>query len=323
MRRRLTALSLLLLAAAPLAAQTASALDRGAQLVKDRKYAEAKQLLEPVAAAEPRSAPAAYWLARARGGMGDAEGSRQMVERAVALAPDNAEYHLYLGQVYGNQAASASVFSKLGLAKKCRAEFERAVSLDPKDIEARMALMDYYSQAPGFLGGSKEKALEQAQAIQRLNPYRGAFALATLDFTGGRPDDAIAALRALASAYPDSSGPVSQLAMLLIQRKQSDAAFAAVDGFLKRRPHDPAGLYALGRTAAVTRQRLDEGERALREYLAGPAQPDMSAGGPHWRLGMILEARGRADEARREYETAVRLEPRNTGMRKSLEGLKR
>lgn len=306
-----------------IAAQSASSLARGSQLVKDRKYAEARQVLEPVARAEPKNAAAAYWLARARIGTEDVDGSRDLLERAVALAPNEGEYHRWLGQVYCNQAQHASVFSKVGLAKKCRAELERAVALEPNDVEARTTLAGFYSQAPGIVGGSKEKAAEQVAAIKRLDPYRGGFIQATLENGSGQQDQAIATMRQLAAAYPDSASPVAQVASLATQRKQPDQAFAALDAFLKRHPHDPVALYALGRTAAVTGQRLDDGERALREYVGGPGAPGMPAGSPHWRLGQILETRGRKDEARKEYETAVRLEPKNAEMRKSLERLGR
>ncbi len=320
---RFATLSLLLLAAVPAAAQSALPLDRGSQLVTEHRYAEARQLLEPIARAEPNSAPVAYWLGRARAGVDDIKGGQEMMERAVALAPGNAEYHLFLGRIYGFQAQRASIFSRLGLARKCKAEFERAATLDPDSYVAKAALVDYLLAAPGFAGGSKDDALARAQALARRNPYQGALLLARVKRATKRDDEAIAGLRAAAASYPDSAAPVSLLASLYGASHRYEPAFAAVDAFLKRRPRDPVGLYALGRLAAVSRQRLDDGEKALRQLLATGADPGgVSVASIHWRLGMILEARGRREDARREYEAAVRMEPQNPEMQKALAAVK-
>ena len=43
-----------------------------------------------------------------------------------------------------------------------------------------MGELQYYMQAPGFLGGSMEKAREQAAALDKVSKLRGAYATAIL-----------------------------------------------------------------------------------------------------------------------------------------------
>ena len=74
------------------------------------------------------------------------------LEKAVALAPDNAECFLWLGRAYGRRAEMANPFSAPGLASKARQMFEKAVALDPANREAVGDLFDYYLGAPGFPG---------------------------------------------------------------------------------------------------------------------------------------------------------------------------
>ncbi len=91
-------------------------------------------------------------------------------ERAVKLEPANSSYHLWLGRIYGEKADRTSFFSAAGMAKKVRAEFERAVELDPANWEPRTDLAEFYLEAPGVVGGGKDKARAQAQALASLNP---------------------------------------------------------------------------------------------------------------------------------------------------------
>src|SRR4030081_1926242 len=91
-------------------------------------------------------------------------------ERAVNLAPQNSLYHLWLGRIYGEKADRAGFMSAAGLAKKVRTEFERAVELDPKSWPARTDLAEFYLEAPGIVGGGKDKAVAQAELLAPLNP---------------------------------------------------------------------------------------------------------------------------------------------------------
>lgn len=323
-RRMLLLAGALLVGGAGAPAQSPGpATEEAARLVKERKWVEAQRAIEPVARAQPDNAAAQYWLGRARAGQDDIDGARAAFERAVALAPNVSDYHLWLGDSYGEEAVHASVFSKLALARKAKGEFERAVALDPRSVQAHAALVSYHLQAPGIAGGSKETALVEAQAIKRLDPYIGGLMVQQVLQATGKPDAALAELESLASAYADSAAPVAQLAVLYGNRKQFDHGFAAIDAFRQRHPGNVAAGYALGRMAAVSGQRLDEGERALRGILAGDtALGGINPAGAHWRLGMILQARGRTDQARTEYTTAARLAPHNAEIRKSLEALK-
>ena len=63
--------------------------------------------------------------------------------------------------------ADRSVVSAAPLAKKVRNEFETAVRLDPNDAEARSDLAEFYIQAPAFMGGGKNKAEREAEALAR------------------------------------------------------------------------------------------------------------------------------------------------------------
>lgn len=262
------------LMAATLAAATP--LESARTLFHERKDAEAKTAFQAVAKSEPRNAEAHYYLGRLANRARDLDSAVKHFEKAVELAPDNSHYHLELGGAYGNKAASANLFSKASLAGKARTALEKAVELDPANLDARHGLMQFYMQAPGIMGGGMDKAHAQADAILRADPIRGRHAKATLH----------------------------------TRDKNYPAAFALWDEVLRDQPDDYGALYQLGRLAAESGQRLEEGLGALRRCLQQTPPENAPGHAPaQWRIGNILEKLNDQAGARAAYEAALALDP--------------
>lgn len=284
----LTRLALLLLATTGLlrsATPTEAALD----LFKAKKYPEAQAAFEKLTAASPNDASAHYYLGVLALRRGDTDEGIARLEKATALAPANSDYFLELGGAYGSAAQKASIFSQMGLAKKSLAALEKSVELNPDNLGARNGLLSYYQQAPGIVGGSMEKAYAQATEIKKRNPTMGA----------------------------------TVLAQLYVKDKKFDEAFALFEGVLATAPDNYLALYSIGRTAAQTGQRLDQGEKSLRRCLE--LTPGANEPGPapvHWRLGNIAEKRGDKTAARAAYEASLKLDPKFKSAADSLAKLK-
>jgi tetratricopeptide (TPR) repeat protein len=130
-----------------------------------------------------RTAPTAEaynLLCRAHYQLGAWDAGISACEKAISLAPDNSLYHLWLGRVYGEKADHSGFLSAAGLAKKVRNEFERAVELSPGNWEARTDLAEFYLEAPGIVGGGKDKARAQAALLGPLNPAMAHWVLARI-----------------------------------------------------------------------------------------------------------------------------------------------
>jgi len=65
------------------------------------------------------------------------------------------------------------LISRAGLAKRSLAAYERAAALDPRSVDARLALVQFHRQAPFFAGGSREKAYAQAKELVALDAWQG------------------------------------------------------------------------------------------------------------------------------------------------------
>ena len=241
------------------------------------------------------------------------------LEEAVRADPNNAVYHFWLGRAYGEQAETASKIRLLRIAGRAKASFERAVQLAPDYLDGREGLMQYYLQAPGIAGGSVEKARQQAREIATRNPYRGALALVSVARKDKDQGSVVRAFDSAIAQFPDSAGLYNALLAVLVERKDWPRAWNAIERMQRARPGSQTAAYAFGRTAALSGQRLDEGERYLRAYLQyEPKAREPGHGGARWRLGMILEHRGDKAGARREYQEAIRLDPTLTGARQAL-----
>jgi len=120
----------------------------------------------------PNNGEAYNLLCRAYFSMGDWDRGISACEKAVALEPNNSRYHMWLGRIYGEKADGVIFFKAASLAGKVRDEFEAAVRLDPKNVDARSDLGEFYLEAPGIVGGGRDKAEAQATALAALDPAK-------------------------------------------------------------------------------------------------------------------------------------------------------
>ena len=231
-------------------------------------------------------------------------------EKAVAAQPDSLQPHLWLGRAYAHALTHANFLKQPLLARHARAEFDRAVQIDPRNVDAREDRATYYMYAPSIAGGGIDKARAEAEVVRGLNPYRGGLLRAQIELHNHDTPAAEKECVALNKAYPDSSAPFNTLVGLYQSAHRYAEAFDVVDHRAAAIPGDAWAHYQLGRTAALSGQRLEDGEAAMRAYLqAGRFVPTASEAHAHFRLGMILEQRRDAAGARAEYEAATRLDP--------------
>ena len=311
-------LSLLLicLAAVPLGAQV----PRGVQLFDAGDWAGATTELAATIRRNDRDARAHYYLGRLAMLDDDADAAAAQFERAVALDDTIADYHLWYGAALSQQAGRASKLKQPFLATRVLSEFERAVALDPRSIEARDSLVDFYSMAPGFMGGGTGKARDQAQALARIDAARGHLAFARLAIAAKDTSTAEREMQAAIASAPNTFRPYSALANWYARDKRWPEAFAALEPYIKQHPDDPYGPYGIGRIAALSGQQLDRGENGIRAFIAKPPK-DAGAlvlSGAWRRLGLVLEFQGQRAESQRAIKQALTLDPRNQEAKKAL-----
>src|SRR5579864_1932526 len=170
--------------------QPARAVVSPQELVATGQVDEAIQSLEQKVSRSVADAESFNLLCRAYFMIDEWDRGIPSCERATKLDPHKSLYYLWLGRIYGEKADHVGFLSAIGLAKKVRNAFERAVELDPGSWEARIDLADFYLEAPSIVGGGQDKARVQADALLPFNPAMAHWVLARI---AGKNKDSVTA----------------------------------------------------------------------------------------------------------------------------------
>jgi cytochrome c-type biogenesis protein CcmH/NrfG len=159
---------ILLLASLPLLAKTPE-WERAHSLYQAAEFKQAVSILEKAPKNDPDNLlllGQSYMELKQYGDAVDA------LENATELAPKSSLAQMWLGRAWGRHAESNKLLA-FGRARKARSAFEKAVELDPKNVDAMSDLFEYYFEAPGIVGGGLDKAESVAKMIANLDPEHG------------------------------------------------------------------------------------------------------------------------------------------------------
>ncbi|HTO90819.1 MAG TPA: tetratricopeptide repeat protein [Candidatus Sulfotelmatobacter sp.] len=353
----IAALTLARVAIAPAADATPPRSARA--LIDHQHWKQARALLEAEQKERPRDPTVLTGLCQVRLAFHDLDAAQKLGEQAIAIAPNDAEAHEALSEVFGERASNASMFKVMGLAGRFRKEAETALHLDPKQIDARLGLMEFHVRAPGIAGGDKKKALRYAQEVGEIDASKGELALARYCQETGdtnaveahyrsaiekdpndvearvalaswctapwrqKWDEAEKNARAASEAEPDRAIPYLLLASIYAHQQRwsdLDAVLSAADAAC---PDDRNPWYQSGRILLLDGTDLPRAEKSFRRFLEiepEPNGPTLAHG--RWRLALVLEKEGKRSEAVAELEEALKLKPDLDPAKKDLKRMK-
>jgi len=330
------------------------------RLLEAGHFKRLRSWAQPRVAANANDAQAAYYLASAKEAFGDLEGALPLAEKAMALDSNNAHYHLLVADICIEQGQKAGILKGIGLAHRFRDEATKAASLDPKYIDARESLMEFYFDAPGIAGGDKKKAWALADEIGKIDPARGFLGQATLAAKAKDPakqDEAYRKALAVAPHDPrvlqqaaafysadsqkkydlaekyaaeamklddSTAGPYSVLAAAYANEQRWSELDAIIAQSEKNVPDDFGPHYQAAKVLLISGKDLPRAERYFRKYLTmEPEAGEPPWAGAHWRLGQVLEKEGKKSDAIGEMEEALHLQPDLKPAKEDLNRLKK
>ncbi|MFA6455878.1 MAG: tetratricopeptide repeat protein [Bacteroidota bacterium] len=295
-------LVILLWAAGILSAQVDSA---GIRLLNTKKYKEAQSFFETALKHNSKDAESQYYLAVALLLQRNLDDAEEAIDEAIELNGNVARYHLARGQILGQQAASANFFSQGLLAPKIKNAFLRASELDPDNIDARLALYNYYVIAPGIMGGSNEKAYDQAMAVVSKDPFRGHLLLSNF-FLRVKKDTAEAErqIKKAIAVEPGRGTGYKQLGYLYLNRKQFTDAYIQMQNFIDREPSNPDAYDSYGDVLKAEQKY----EQAIEKYRFA-LSVDKTFSASIFSLAECYELIGKKKKAKETYQWYVAVEP--------------
>lgn len=292
-------LSLLSLIPCSLAAETPE------DLLAAGRVDQAMQILEQQIRTAP-TAEAYNLLCRAHFELEDWDAGIPACEKAVTMAPDNGLYHLWLGRIYGEKADRSGLLKAAGLAGKVRSEFERAVELSPNSWEARTDLAEFYLEAPGIVGGGKDKARAQAELLIPLNPSMAHWVRGRIAEREKEPAVAEQEFRAAVTASQGGARAWLNLAGFYRHANRFEEMGQALHSMESSRIDHP-GAFVDG-ASMLLRADLDYplAIQLLRIYLASSnTAEEAPVFKAHYLLGELLEKQGEVPAVAEEYRRAL------------------
>jgi tetratricopeptide (TPR) repeat protein len=292
------------------------------QLLAEGRVDDAVRVLQQQVSLHPADAESFNLLCRAYFMADEWDPALEACQRAASLAPQSSMYQLWLGRVYGEKADHSSIFSAPGLAKQARTAFERAVQLDPGNWEARADLGEFYAEAPGIVGGGKDKSRAQADALMAINPAMAHWVLARIAEKDKQADVAEREYRAEIAASHSGARAWLDLAGFLRHEKRYEEmkqALRTLNSSLLDRPE--ALLHA---AQQLFRSDLDLpfAVGLLERYLKAPVE-DGPAFKAHDLLGQIYEKQGDRRAAADEFRAALALAHSYTRAQENLKRVER
>jgi tetratricopeptide (TPR) repeat protein len=256
-------------------------------------------------ALEPADAESANLLCRAYLAIDDLNRAESLCKKAIALEPNNSRYHRWMGHVYGAKADRANFLSAAGLAGKTRQEFERAVQLDPGDIEARSDLAEFYFEAPGIVGGGQDKARAQAKIFASAAPAREHWVYAHIAEKNNDAATAEHEYRRMIEASNGDSEAWLSLALFYRHQKRYDDMEKTLIQASQATMSKPDVLVDAAQNLYRTNRNAPLAIELLERYLASGPVEEAPAFKAHYLLGMLRERQGDKAGAAREYRSSL------------------
>ena len=157
----------------PLLLFSQSDFDKAERLFQQQSYESSRVLFESYLKQNPTHLKTIEYL-------GDIQGAKQNWDKTLYyykmlknVKPLEANYQYKYGGALGMVAKNSNKFKALGLISEVRSSFEKAIQINPKHIEARWALIEYYLQLPAIVGGSESKATQYANELSKLSTVDG------------------------------------------------------------------------------------------------------------------------------------------------------
>jgi len=239
------------------------------------------------------------------------DAAASLCERAVQIDGTDSNHHLWLGRALGGKAEHASFVSAYSLGKRSREEFERAVALNPRNVEALSDLGEFYQEAPGIVGGGADKAEQIAVQLDkvdaaRAHQLRGKIAEGRKDYSTAERE-----LKAAVSASQHPALHWTTLASFFKRRQRwQDLDWALKNAYTAARTdrHATVALYDGAGVLAESKRDPETAVKMLDAYLASDTKTEEGpAFEAHLRLGKLKKLLGDRASAERERAAALAL----------------
>ncbi|MDR7091257.1 tetratricopeptide repeat protein [Cellvibrio fibrivorans] len=263
------------------------------------RYQEAEDYFSQQLANPVQKNDSLIYLSRIAVDTGRVEAAVEHIEAVLKLEPNTAEEIVLAGDIYCNQAQQSSMFSALGLAKKCIAHYEAAVQQFPENTHALASAMRFYFEAPGFACGSSKKGDELLARLDKLSPEDANIYRVFLLEKEGKSDAAMALADKLSQQQFQSARNQYELARFYRDKNQLAHAMPLYESLrnkpatLENKWYVNDSLLQLGEILLAEKQDIRRSIELMEEYKQKNNNPhDQHYFWSSWSLAQAYKANG-------------------------------
>ncbi|UYW01547.1 hypothetical protein K5I29_01015 [Flavobacterium agricola] len=143
------------------------------QLYANKEFEKAKTQLNLYLEKQPNDSQANILLGKVYGQLNQWDLAAQTFKNLLNKQPDQADLHYYYGAALAMQAKNGSKLKALTKLNAIEHAFSESLVLNPKHIDAHWAFVTYYTELPGIVGGSLNKAKSYAKNLVTISPVDG------------------------------------------------------------------------------------------------------------------------------------------------------
>lgn len=288
--------TLLLLFLFPLSLMAQTSFEEGETYFAEEKFDKAKPIFERYLKEHPNHPKTREYLGDIASYAEDWDTAIEYYSGLVEEDDVNANYHFKAGGALGMKALKISRIRALGYIGDIKKHFERAAKLDPNHIEVRWALVEFYIQLPGIIGGSEKKATKYANQLAKLSPVDGHLANGYIAEYSDRHEDAERHYKQ-AIAVGGSVHTYEKLTDLYENTNQPKKAIETVSNCLKVHKRN-ALHYQIGKIAAQYNLDAELGINCLQKYIENYSVKDgVPKDWAYYRLAQIYKNIGNKKSA--------------------------
>ncbi len=303
-------IALLFLLGFPSHQPAVGSLDDAILFYQKGEFKEAVSLLQQLRSNSPDDADVRLWLGKSYLKVRDWDNAVQEMEKSTQLQPSSAQRHLWLGRACGARAAHSFFVKALGWARRVAKEFEAANRLSPENLDIRFDLLDFYLDAPILIGGGKEKADAEAEAIAKLDPRKGYTARAAILSKEKKWDLAEKELIQATIEYPNDANAYKDVADFLLNRQDFEGALHYAKKALALNNGSKRSWLIMAAASTQLRTDLDYSTKALMTLASGSlADDDPAFEEVYYWLGEGFLATGERTKAREAFTAALVFNP--------------
>jgi tetratricopeptide (TPR) repeat protein len=206
--------------------------------------------------------------------LGEYKHAVEYLQKVTQSQPTNSEAWDWLGRAYGRRAETSNPLLAPGFASKARDAFLKSVAYDGHNKDALADLFDYYLEAPGFLGGGYDKALDIAERTAKIDPAEAYFEQAKLAQKRKQYESAETQLRKAVAVAPHEIGHLISLARFLATQGRLHESDAIFEQAKQVAPDSPGLWFARADVLIRNKRNLGEAKELLQKYVKASVTVD-------------------------------------------------